>query len=196
MDNIEDIKALILDEHVNAFLNRVRPHSQREEPTNDDSEEDEIETDLDMFRLLDSDESEDFDSEASEDETPEPFLLTVIDLAFNYLEEALLILGASDGQRSTAKACFLGWIENNKHPFEVIENAHHRPCYDFGIVRARRDDWSYIADIGLRLRYCACSEASCERMISAQRLLLSAQTLRRKDETISARLILMKGFEH
>ncbi len=51
----------------------------------------------------------------------------------------------------------------------------------------------FIADLALRLEACACSEASCERCISAQRLVLTSHTLRSDKGLLEARLRLMKS---
>jgi hypothetical protein len=52
--------------------------------------------------------------------------------------------------------------------------------------------WAPLADIAMRLHACPCSEAECERTISAQRLILTSKRLNSKKRTNDARLTLMK----
>jgi len=50
-----------------------------------------------------------------------------------------------------------------------------------------------IADVALRLHHSVCSEASCERMISAQKLILTARRKSSKKKPLDARLTLMRA---
>jgi hypothetical protein len=55
--------------------------------------------------------------------------------------------------------------------------------------------WTPLSDIAMRLHCCPCSEAECERTISAQRLILTSRRLHSKKRTIDARLTLMRALE-
>lgn len=61
--------------------------------------------------------------------------------------------------------------------------------------RLHSKEWSPLADIAMRLHCCPCSEAECERTISAQRLILTSRRLHSKKRTIDARLTLMRALE-
>ena len=53
------------------------------------------------------------------------------------------------------------------------------------------DNWGFFADIALRLVCSPCSEASCERTISAQRLILTSRRYNSQKRLLDARLTLM-----
>ena len=53
--------------------------------------------------------------------------------------------------------------------------------------------WNTIAEIAVRLFCSPCSEASCERTISTQRLVLTARRMSSKKELFDARLTLLLG---
>ena len=130
------------------------------------------------------------------DELFEVNIDNIINYAINYLEEALSTTGVDEDNVNISRNLFVSWIELDNSPFSECDNEKGNKTYDFAIVKILKNEWQYICDIALRLRSCPCSEASCERTISAQRLLLTAQRLRSSDETIDARLIIMKGFEN
>ena len=117
--------------------------------------------------------------------------------SMSYLREASQIIGLDTEAINNVAACFSSWMESDNSPFEICVNANGQKMFNFLQVRLGEYDqgWKMISDIGLRLRACACSEASCERTISAQRLLLTCHNLRSRDETIAARLKIIKGCE-
>ena len=51
----------------------------------------------------------------------------------------------------------------------------------------------YIGDLGLRFDSLGCSEAACERTISAQRMILNSRRVKSKKELIDCRLKLMRS---
>ena len=51
----------------------------------------------------------------------------------------------------------------------------------------------YIGDLGLRFDSLGCSEAACERIISAQRMILNSRRVKSKKELIDCRLKLMRS---
>ena len=117
--------------------------------------------------------------------------------SMSYLREASQIIWLDTEAINNVAACFSSWMESDNSPFEICVNANGQKMFNFLQVRLGEYDqgWKMISDIGLRLRACACSEASCERTISAQRLLLTCHNLRSRDETIAARLKIIKGCE-
>jgi hypothetical protein len=58
-------------------------------------------------------------------------------------------------------------------------------------LRAEDSSGKWIADLALRLEPSPCAEASCERTISSQRLILTSRSLRSKPKLLNARLTLM-----
>ena len=131
-----------------------------------------------------------------QNEAEKPNLIDVsllINHAFNYFEEALKILGLNKVEESVTKKLFTEWIELDVSPFTAIEDYENHHTYNYSIIRLYNNDWKYICDVGLRLRACPCSEASCERTISTQRLLYTTQRLRSNESTIDARLKIIKG---
>jgi hypothetical protein len=57
--------------------------------------------------------------------------------------------------------------------------------------RAEESSGQWIADLALRLEPCPCAEASCARIISSQRLILTSRSLRSNSRFLDARLTLM-----
>ena len=55
------------------------------------------------------------------------------------------------------------------------------------------DDWNFFGDIALRLSCSPCSEASCERTISAQRLILTSRRYNSQKRLLDSRLTLMRA---
>jgi hypothetical protein len=62
--------------------------------------------------------------------------------------------------------------------------------FNWVAIRGFKLPHSCIADLALRLEPCTCSEASCERTISAQRLILTSRRLNSKNRLLQARLTL------
>jgi hypothetical protein len=83
---------------------------------------------------------------------------------------------------------FVGWTSDQ------IPLAMLTPGDDFNWTgqRAAIPKWAPLSDIAMRLHSCPCSEAECERTISAQRLILTSKRFNSKQRTNSARLTLMK----
>ena len=53
--------------------------------------------------------------------------------------------------------------------------------------------WNAIGEIAMRLHCSPCSEASCERTISTQRLVLTARRMSSKKDLLDARLTVLRG---
>ena len=70
------------------------------------------------------------------------------------------------------------------------------------IIGEKNYDWLHIrtiknleilGDFGVRLQATGCSEAACERVISAQRFILNSRNLRMRKELVDCRLKIMRG---
>ena len=53
--------------------------------------------------------------------------------------------------------------------------------------------WNTLSEIAMRLHCSPCSEATCERTISSQRLILTARRMNSKKQLLDARLTLVRG---
>ena len=65
-------------------------------------------------------------------------------------------------------------------------------CYNWLHLRSVKN-MEILGYLGLRLQSTGCSEAACERVISAQRMLLTSKRLRSTMQLIDSRLKLMRG---
>lgn len=79
--------------------------------------------------------------------------------------------------------------DKDKFKDQVLENGD----YMWEHIKDLNPIWNTIAEIAARLHCSPCSEASCERTISTQRLVLTARRMSSKKELLDARLILMRG---
>ena len=141
------------------------------------------------------------------DETPDP---NPIDLERNlsmqrgslasagieYLKEALLTIQCPPSLIDNQITLFKEFLYSNvcTLPMRVTQTGHSR--FDWPLIRVDYGgEWRFLADLALRLESCTASEASCERTITAQRLILTAHTLRSDKKLLKARLTYLKGFE-
>jgi hypothetical protein len=115
--------------------------------------------------------------------------------AYTYLHDALLKIGCGAKRVNRDIQTFKEFVLFNKSPLTIIENIVGRNRYDFANARISEPAWRFLADVALRLEACTSSEVSCERTISAQRLILTCHNLRSDKRLLEARLTLMKGFE-
>ena len=53
--------------------------------------------------------------------------------------------------------------------------------------------WNTLSEIAMRLHCSPCSEATCERTISSQRLILTARRMDSKKQLLDASLTLLRG---
>ena len=60
-------------------------------------------------------------------------------------------------------------------------------------VKGKDAAWKVICEIAMRLHATPCSEASCERTISTQRIVLTARRMSSKKQLLDARLTLLRG---
>ena len=87
---------------------------------------------------------------------------------------------------------FKDMIANNNHIFKTSRTVSGLDIFDFNF-KINDENWGLFANICLRITCCTCAEASCERTISAQRLILTCSNLNMSKELMDARLKIMKG---
>ena len=115
--------------------------------------------------------------------------------ALNFLEKALIKIGCPDTLITKQRTEFSKFLYANSEMFPMKETLTGHIRYDWALVRHSNGEWRFLADLGLRLESIVAAEASCERTITAQRMILTAHTLRSDKKLLEARLRLLKGFE-
>jgi hypothetical protein len=108
------------------------------------------------------------------------------------LEQTLLMLSSKTGIDPNL-------IQPAIDYFRRFLTSDYREC-DLSPIDSKRFNWIalhaqgqekyYIADLAMRIEPTSCAEASCERLISAQRMILTSKRMRSKPELINARLAL------
>lgn len=133
----------------------------------------------------------------SVDETEAETSLTELDIvnhSIRFLQRELHKRGRSDEVIEDTIKAFKEMIANDSHPFKSMRTITGYDVFDFNFYLNDKV-WNHFADIALRMCNCVCAEASCERTISAQRLILTCYNLNMSKETMDSRLKLMKGFQ-
>ena len=115
--------------------------------------------------------------------------------ALNFLSKALLKIGCPRKLIEKQQTEFSKFLYNNSEMFPLKETLTGHIRYDWAMVRHSVGEWRFLADLGLRLESIVAGEASCERTITAQRMILTAHSLRSDKKLLEARLRLLKGFE-
>ena len=110
------------------------------------------------------------------------------------LNELLSIIGMPESLKSHNEKLFTSYIhQRNPGLIKTLTETGHE-IYDWSVLRSDTGEWRFIADLALRLLSGCPSEASCERTITAQRMLLTRKTLRTNKDLLDAKLKLLKGF--
>ena len=92
----------------------------------------------------------------------------------------LAFVGVSNDEGTTGGIHDLDFVLEN--PLSNIE------------IKSRNDPvWQTIGEITIGLHCSPCSEASCERTISMQRIFLTARRMRSNKDLLDARLTLIRG---
>ena len=114
-----------------------------------------------------------------------------LDQAQNYLSETLEHWGISEKSKAMVMEEFNSFVRNN----EDIYSDQTLSCGDYfwENIKFKNPIWSTISEIAMRLHCSPCSEASCERTISSQRLVLTARRMNSKKQLLDARLTLLRG---
>ena len=75
-----------------------------------------------------------------------------LDLAVNYLEEAVQITGTLSEEIPRLIEMFIGWFENpTPAPFRIIISPNQSQAFSFGMTRIGNPEWAPICDVALRL---------------------------------------------
>ena len=108
-----------------------------------------------------------------------------------YLKQVLTDWGISPISRQRVIDTFNSFIMNKNDIFkdQTLENGD----YFWQHIRQINPIWDTLGEIACRLHCSPCSEASCERTISMQRLVLTARRMSSKKELLDARLTLLRG---
>ena len=86
---------------------------------------------------------------------------------------------------------FNSFVENAKDPYK--EQCLKNGDYFWQHIRGINPIWDTLGEIAMRLHCSPCSEASCERTISMQRIVLTARRMSSKKDLLDARLTLLRG---
>lgn len=113
-----------------------------------------------------------------------------------YLKKALIKIKCPPNLIDNQVSMFKSFLYNNATPLPTRITLTQHVRFDWPLIRTDEDGkWRFLADLALRLESCTAAEASCERTITAQRLILTAHTLRSDKKLLEARLRFLKGFE-
>ena len=135
-------------------------------------------------------EEEETDDEESEEAIKNSDRLCLYQ-AQSYLSETLEHWGISEKSKSMVMEEFNSFVRNN----EDIYSDQILSCGDYfwENIKFKNPIWNIISEIAMRLHCSPCSEASCERTISSQRLVLTARRMNSKKQLLDARLTLLRG---
>ena len=137
----------------------------------------------------------------NEDEREAPIILTEDEIKDHELRSSLhsakqflheqLSLTFGTGSVTSIMNRFNTYLDD-VNPFEhyQVDNAIG---YSWKQIARSFRDVAPIADIALRLHNSVCSEASCERTIATQKLILTARRKTSRNELLDARLTLMRS---
>lgn len=115
--------------------------------------------------------------------------------AQQFLETTLQNWGIAPLSLQRTLNAFNSFVRSSQDPFkdQRLENGDYYWAHIRGSINPI---WSTIADIAMRLHSSPCSEASCERTISMQRLVLTARRMSSKKDLLDARLTLLRGLNN
>ena len=107
------------------------------------------------------------------------------------LDKILTDWGIAEVSRKRTIAAFNSFIKEPDDMFDdqTLENGD----YYWEHIRDLGPIWNTLAEIAMRLHCSPCSEASCERTISLQRIVLTARRMSSKKDLLDARLTLLRG---
>ncbi|EAX90453.1 hypothetical protein TVAG_278740 [Trichomonas vaginalis G3] len=117
---------------------------------------------------------------------------SLIQNAYSYLEYLLKDHKCREAQLKNTLNIFDNWMEKGECLFNVT-NDDKEDYYCF--VRCRQEKKEPSRLIGLWLLCASCSVASCERTISAQRLILTIRNLRLSKKVKDTRLTIFRSLE-
>ena len=111
--------------------------------------------------------------------------------AKDFLKKQLMNNGYTNTSADTAVKMFTIYIDE-ENPFSDCQN-NSVIGFSWAQIKKQYSAMAPIADIALKLHSCPCSEASCERTISTQKLILSLRRQRSNRDLLDARLRLMRA---
>ena len=111
--------------------------------------------------------------------------------AQEYLSSILDDWGIAPVSKARTLERFNSFVCNAEDIFsnQILENGD----YFWANIQTIDPIWRVIGEIALRLHASPCSEASCERTLSTQRIVLTARRMSSKKQLLDARLILLRG---
>jgi hypothetical protein len=138
--------------------------------------------------------------EESSEEENEPIItrqaaLSEIEKSREILLKLLMQKTISEYSSRRMIGLFNDYIVSHEENLPVSILSEQDDRYNWELMRSEIPNWTVIADIALRLLACPCSEASCERTISTQRLILASRRMKSTKRLLEARLTLMRAFE-
>lgn len=163
-------------------------------PLEDDEEEEESDDDFEYTPAFDSTTEESEDS-SDDDEKSNGMDIDMERMPFYpaqvYLKQVLINWGIAPVSRQRVIDAFNSFISDKNDIFkdQKLENGD----YFWQHIRQINPIWDTLGEIACRLHCSPCSEASCERTISMQRLVLTARRMSSKKELLDARLTLLRG---
>lgn len=170
----------------------------------DEYDEEEEEEDTCIQEIIDQnteEEDEEEDREKKEEEKKKrenkilkQHLKLVMGPAQDFLEQILKDWGVGENSRQMVLNAFNSFVHKpyDIYSKQIIEEGDY-------LWEQIRDDgplWNVISEIAMRLHCSPCSEASCERTISTQRLVLTARRMSSKKELLDARLTVLRGVQN
>ena len=160
-----------------------------EEEEKEDKKEDEKEPEFSY------DPSSENEVDENPPEDPEMKKRMLIYPAQRFLETTLRNWGIAPLSCQRTMNAFNSYIKSSDDPFkdQRLENGDY---YWEHIKGSSNPIWETIAEIAMRLHCASCSEASCERTISLQRLVLTARRMSSKKDLLDARLTLLRGLNN
>ena len=141
-----------------------------------------------VFELKEEEEEEEVNEKVR---IPENLEKLTFHPAQQYLKQILINWGISIKSRQHVINAFNSFVSSKKDKFknQILENGD----YMWEHIKDLNPLWNTLAEIAVRLHCSTCSEASCERTISTQRLVLTARRMSSKKELLDARLTLLRG---
>jgi hypothetical protein len=131
-------------------------------------------------------------TEFTEEELLQKSLISQIDQAREFLLQVLKQRTLSECSAKKMVGIFNDYLVAQEENIPSPLFSDHDNRYNWGLMRTEAPIWRDLSEIALRLLASPCSEASCERTISTQRLILASRRLKSTKRLLEARLTLMR----
>ena len=139
---------------------------------------------------VEEEKEEETSADISEEAIIDPQFISVLESAKIFLHKQLMLTFGKVSSDNILK-CFTAFIDD-PNPF-CYYHLDNQVGYSWKQIAMSFKEFEPIADMALRLHNSVCSEASCERTISAQKLILNARRKNSKAKLLNARLTLMRA---